>query len=574
MPKEIKIKIDNQEVIAREGETILEVTKRNGIEIPALCYHPDLKIKANCRMCLVEIRGQKGLQTSCSTPVKEGMEILTASKEIEKARKINLELLFAQHREECFDCVWETNCQLLKLARKYKVEITRFKDRKSKFPVEIAGPIEFDFTKCIDCKNCVEMCQKQGVGFLEIEERDDFFQVAFSKDQNKDCVYCGQCILHCPAGSIESVGEFEAIEDCILDKNKFLVAQIAPAVRTTIGEEFDIPYGTPITEKIVTGLKKIGFNKVFDVPVGADFTTVEEAKELLERIENKGILPMMTSCCPAWVKFVEFYFPEFIDNLTTVRSPHIILGGLIKTYFAEKEKIDPKNIVVVSIMPCVAKKYEIKREELKIDGLYPVDFVLTTRELARLFKNKKINLKEVESIKPDEPLGISSGAGVIYGASGGVMESALRTAILDFGKVKKENFDSYRVEFKELRGMSGVKIGEAHIGQKSIRLAVVNGLLNAKKILEEIKREPDLYHYIEVMACPGGCIGGGGQSLPTTPDIRRKRAEGLYGIDLKKELKLAHENPVLKEIYNTYLTDKKKIHKILHTKYFEKSREN
>lgn len=574
MPREIKIKIDNKEIIAKEGEMILEVARRNGIEIPALCYHPDLKIKANCRMCLVEIKGQKGLQTSCSTPVKEGMEILTSTPEIEKARKINLELIFSQHREECFDCVWETNCQLLKLARKYKVEITRFKDRKSKFPVEMAGPIEFDFTKCIDCKNCVEMCQKQGVGFLEIKEQDDFFQVQTSDDPDKDCVYCGQCILHCPAGSIESIGEFESIEDCISNKNKFLVAQIAPAVRTSIGEEFGISYGTPITEKISAGLKKIGFNKVFDVPVGADFTTVEEAKELLERIEKNGVLPMMTSCCPAWVKFVEIYFPDFIENLTTVRSPHIILGGLIKTYFAQKEKIDPKNIVVVSIMPCVAKKYETKREELKIDGLYPVDFVLTTRELARLFKKKKINLKSIEPQNLDDPLGISSGAGVIYGASGGVMESALRTAILGFEKVKKENLNLYKVEFRELRGMSGVKIGEAQIGEKKVRLVVVNGLLNARKILEEVRREPDLYHYIEVMACPGGCIGGGGQPLPTSPDIRKKRAGGLYGIDLKRELRLAHENPVLKEIYKTYLTEEKIIHKILHTKYFKKTKEN
>ena len=574
MAKEIKIKIDGKEVIAKEGEMVLEAARRNGIEIPALCYHPDLKIKANCRMCLIEIKGQKGLLTSCSTPVKEGMEILTSTPEIERARKINLESLFSQHREECYDCVWQTNCQLLDLARKYKVEITRFKDRKSKFPVEIAGPIEFDFTKCIDCKNCVEMCQKQGVGFLEIEEKDDFFQVKVSEDSNKDCVYCGQCILHCPAGSIESTGEFEAIEDCILDKNKFLVAQIAPAVRTSIGEEFGISVGTNLTEEIVAGLKEIGFDRVFDVPVGADFTTVEEAKELLERIEQNGTLPMMTSCCPSWVKFVEFYFPEFIPNLTSVRSPHIILGGLIKTYFAEKQKINPKNIVVVSIMPCTAKKYEIKREELKIDGLPPVDFVLTTRELARLFKKKKIDLKKIKPQKPDAPLGISSGAGVIYGASGGVMESALRTAILGFGKIEKENINLYKIEFKELRGASGIKIGEAQIKEKKIRLAVVNGLLNARKILEEIKEEPDLYHYIEVMACPGGCIGGGGQPLPTTPEIRKKRAEGLYKIDSSKELRLAHENPVLKEIYSTYLTDEKKVHKIFHTKYFKKLREN
>lgn len=569
MAKEIEIIIDNKRLRAEEGETILEVAKRNGINIPALCYHPDLKIKANCRMCLVEIKGVKGLHTSCSMKIKEGMEVITDSSEIKKARKINLELIFTQHREECPDCVWENNCNLLDLAKEYKIKITKFKDRKSKLPIEVAGPIEFDWTKCMDCKNCVEMCKKQGVGFLEIEEKDSFFEITTSKDQNKDCVYCGQCIVHCPVGAIESTGEFEQIEDPLKEKDKVVVVQIAPSIRTSIGEEFGLPYGEPITEKIAAGLRKLGFNKVFDVSVGADITTVEEAKELTERIKNQEILPMITSCCPAWVKFVEFYYPEFIPNLTTVRSPHIILGGLIKTYFAEKEKIDPKNIIVVSIMPCTAKKYEIKREELKVNDLYPVDFVLTTRELARLFKEKKINLKNIKPEKLDNPLGVASGAGVIYGASGGVMESALRTAIVDiFGK------KSCKIEFKKARGMQGVKRGEVDINDKKIRLAVVNGLLNAKKILEELKENPSLYHYIEIMACPGGCIGGGGQPLPTSPEIRKKRAEGLYRVDNEAKLRMAHENPVVKEIYQDYLKGKERVHHICHTKFSRKKREN
>lgn len=569
MPKGVKIKIDRKEVLAKEGETILEVAKKNGIEIPALCYHSDLKIKANCRMCLVEIKSQKDLQTSCSIPVKEGMEILTSTPEIEKARKINLELIFSQHREECFDCVWKYNCQLLKLARQYNVEITRFKDRKSKFPVDIAGPIEFDWTKCIDCKNCIEVCQGQKVGFLKNEEKLNFFQATTSKKENKDCVYCGQCIVHCPVGAIETTGEFEAIKDPLENKKKIVIAQIAPSVRTTIGEEFGFPYGESIIGKIAAGLRKLGFNKVFDVPLGADFTTVEEAKEFVERLNKKERLPMMTSCCPAWVKFVEFYWPEFIPNLTTVRSPHIILGGLIKTYFSEKEKINPKDIVLVSIMPCTAKKYEIKREELKVDNRQVIDYVLTTRELVYLFRENNIDLAKIKPQKLDYPFGLSSGAGIIYGASGGVMESALRTAAFNIlGKNLKE------IEFFEARGMDEVKRAEIDIIGKKIRITIVNILENASKILEEIKREPGLYHYIEVMACPGGCIGGGGQPLPTNKEIRDKRAEGLYRIDKKKKIRFAHENPILKEIYQKYLDTEEKIHKVLHTKYFRKKREN
>lgn len=567
--KEIKIKIDGKEIKAQEGEILLEVAKKNGIDIPALCYHPDLKIKANCRMCLVEIKGQKGLQTSCSVPVSEGMEVITNSSEIKKSRKINLELIFSQHREECFDCVWKHNCQLLKLAREYDVAITRFKDRKSRFPIEIAGPIEFDWTKCMDCKNCVEMCQKQGVGFLEIEKKDDFFQVTTSKREDVDCVYCGQCIVHCPVGAIETTGEFEAIKEPLKKKNKLLIAQIAPSVRTSIGEEFGIEYGTSITEKLAAALRKLGFDRVFDVCLGSDFTTVEEAKEFIKRLEGKGPLPLMTSCCPAWVKFVEFYYPEFIPNLTTVRSPHIILGGLVKTYFADKEKINPKDIFVVSIMPCTAKKYEIKREELKIDDLYTVDYVLTTRELVYLLKENKIDLKKIEPEELDNPLGFASGAGVIYGASGGVMESALRTASFD---IVGENLK--KVEFYEARGMKGVKRAEVKIGEKRLRIAIVNLLGNAKKVLEELKREPELYHYIEVMACPGGCVGGGGQPLPVSQEIRKKRAGGLYKVDKENKIRLAHENPIINEVYNSYLTPEKEIHRILHTHYIKKQREN
>ncbi len=573
----MNITIDGKRIKAKKGQTILEVAKEQGIEIPTLCYHSDLEIRASCRICVVEIKGREGLHPACATKTEEGMEIITESPKVKRTIKINLELLFSQHCEECRDCIWNFNCQLLKLAKEYQVKITRFSDRKTGNPIYQFGPsLIFDSSKCIDCRNCVEVCQKQGVGFLGIKEKNHFFQVIPSKDKNKDCVYCGQCIVHCPVGAFEAVGEFEGVEEPLLDKDKIVVFQFAPAIRTSIGEEFSLPYGSIITEKLVAGIKKLGVARVFDVSVGADFTTVEEAKELIERLETNKNLPMFTSCCPSWVKFVEFYEPEFIPHLTSVRSPHIILGGLIKTFWAEKEKIDPKRIIVVSIMPCVAKKYEIQREELKIGGLKPVDYVLTTRELARLFVKHGIDFKNLKPQKPDEPFGIPSGAGEIYGASGGVMESALRTA---YEKITGKNLK--RMDFKQVRGMEGIKRAEIDINGKKVKIAIVNGLGNAKKILKELnpirnrisngaRENPKLYDYVEVMACFGGCIGGGGQSVPTNDRIRKERAKGLYQSDAKKEIRLAHKNPAVKKVFQEFLNSAEKIHSVCHTKYLPK----
>jgi NADP-reducing hydrogenase subunit HndD len=566
--KKIQVKINNKKINTSAGQTVLEAAKENGINIPALCFHSDLEIKSNCRLCLVEIKGQKELQPSCSTEIKEGMEIITESPKIERARKINLELVFAQHCEECDDCVLKYNCQLLDLAKKYKIKITRFSDRKKNYPVYRFGPaLEFDSSKCIDCRNCVDMCQRQAVGFLEIKKQGHSFQIVPSKDKNTDCIYCGQCIVHCPAGAFEAVGEFEKIEEPLKNKNKIVVFQFAPAIRTSIGEIFNLPFGSIVTEKLVAGIKKLGVDKVFDTSVGADFTTTEEAQELIEKME-KGTTPCLSSCCPSWVKFIEFFYPEFIPHLAVTRSPQAILGGLIKTFWAKKEKIDPKKIVVVSIMPCVAKKYEIQRKELEIEGMKPVDFVLTTRELAYLFKKHKIDLKNISPQKIDDPLGIPSGAGVIYGASGGVAESALRTA---YEKITGK--DLLKLEFKKIRGMKRVKKASIKINGRKVRVAVVNGIGEAKEILEELKKNPKAYDAVEVMACFGGCIGGGGQPVPTDGEIRKRRAESLYAIDEKKKIRLAHKNPVVMEIYKDFLTDKKTIKKICHTKYFPRKKE-
>jgi len=571
MNKTIQIIINGKRFKVKENQTIYEIAKEKRIDVPVLCLHPDLDIKASCRVCAVEMKGKKDLVASCSTRVKPGMEIITDSPNVKKARKINLELLFAQHREECFDCIWRFNCQLLKLAEKYKVKIDRFIDRKTKYPIyQFKNAVVFDSTKCIDCRNCVEVCRKQSVNFLEIENWGTFFQVKPSEKPNRDCVYCGQCIIHCPVGAFEGVGEFEDIEKPLKEKDKIVVAQFAPSIRTSLGEEFGLPYGEVVTGKIVAALKKLGFNKVFDTSVGADFTTSEESKEVIERVKSKSRLPILTSCCPAWVKYIEFFYPEFVPNLTTARSPQAMLGGLIKTYWAKKENIDPKKIFVVSIMPCVAKKYEIGREELRFDGMKPVDCVLTTRELARLIMKNKINFKKLKNQDLDSAFGEPSGAGVIYGATGGVMESAFRTTYekLTGKKLKK-------IDFEQVRGMEGIKKAEVDLNGDCRKIAVVNGLGNAQKLIEEIKSNPsEKYTCIEVMACPGGCIGGGGQPMPSEPDIRNKRAAGLYKIDGKKKLRKAHDNPIVKKIYSEFLDKDEKItRKILHTSYHQKVKE-
>jgi len=566
--KKIKIIIDNKEIVCEEGELILEVAQKNGIDIPSLCYHSDLSPSGGCRLCLISIKGKKGFFTSCSTKAEEGMEIITESEEITKLRKINLEMLFAQHVEHCNDCMRNYNCKLFSLARKYGIDLRKFEDRKKEHPTMQFGPaILYKSAKCIDCGNCIEICKKQGVGFLEKEEKGCFFEVVPSKDKNKDCVYCGQCIVHCPAAAFEEVDSVEDVKEAF--KKKYVVFQFAPSIRTSIGEEFGMPYGSVVTDKLVGAIKQLGAKKVFDVSTGADITTIEEAEELIERIKNKKKLPMFTSCCPAWVKFVEFYYPKFIPQLTSVRSPQIIMGGVIKEYVSKKENIDPKDIFVVSIMPCTSKKYEITRKELKVKGLNPVDKVLTTHELAYMFKNNNIDLNFVKKEKVDHILGEPSGAGIIYGASGGVTESALRTAIRKLTGNKKAD-----INFQQVRGMEEVKEATVKIGDVSLKVAIVNGLGNAKNILEELKKNPNKYDYVEVMACFGGCIGGGGQPVPADKEIRTKRAQSLYSIDKEKEIRLADDNKVVQKLYEEFLNNKEIIHKICHTEYFKKKKED
>ena len=564
MSKFVNIKINGKNTKAKEDETILEVAYRLGITIPYLCYHPDTRVRANCRVCVVDVRGWNKLPTACSTKVFEGMEIKTDSEEVKKARKVNLELIFAEHIEKCPTCPLRPTCKLLEYAAKYKLKITRFPDRKKRRKIyKFGNAVEIDGTQCIDCRNCIDVCDKQAVNFLTLKKRGYEIEVAPQTDGKHDCVYCGQCAVHCPVTSAQEQLHYGEVENLLQEKGgKIVVAQIAPSIRASIGEMFGLPYGKVVTGQLVASLKELGFDYIFDTNFGADITTMVEAEELAERLGGKRPLPMFTSCCPSWVRFVEFYYPEFIPNLTTARSPQIHLGGAIKTYFAEQMKIKPENIITVSIMPCTSKKFESARPELQYNGMRLIDYVLTTRELGYLLNKKRINLPELKPASTDNPLGEYSGAAAIYGASGGVTESALRTACALIGK---KNIGC--IDFKEVRGLEEVKEAEVIVGGKKLKVAVVNTLGSAKKILEELKLDKNKYDYIEVMACPGGCIGGGGQPIPTTSLQRKKRAESLYKIDKSSRVRQAHKNAGVNKVLRWLRKDEKKARAILHTTF-------
>jgi iron-only hydrogenase group A len=587
----IKIKLNGKEIICSTGITVMQAAKENGIDIPSLCQHDDFPAKANCRVCVVEIVGRKGLHTSCSTKVEDGMEIITDSERVKKSRNLNIELIFAEHIEKCPDCTQRFNCKLLELADKYKIEITRFKDRKSaRKTYKFANAVEIDGTQCIDCRNCLDACNKmQKINYLTLKgkginqevvpvtEKNSF---SFHKKSDKvDCIYCGQCTVHCPVNAAQEQSQWQLVERALKNKSKTIVAQFAPSVRASIGEEFGAPYGKAMPGQIVTALKKLGFNYVFDVNFSSDITTIVEAEELLERIKHGGAMPMFTSCCPAWIKYIEFYRPDLIPNITTSRSPQIHSAGIIKTYWANKLKKNPKDIIVVSVMPCTAKKFEATRPELKVKGVFPIDYVITTRELAWLIKKNKINFLNLKSEPADNPLGEASGAAAIYGASGGVMESALRTAqylILtaqdtvcrDLNAKSKTKNCNFKIEFENVRGLKSVKRAEIEIGGAKVRVGVVSGIGNIKEVLDNLHD----YDYIEVMACPGGCIGGGGQPIPTTPAIRQKRLESLYKIDQGSKIRQAHDNKTAIEVLAWLKENGKLEHEVLHTKYRKKNK--
>jgi len=547
------ITIDNKKIECTEGETVLQVAKRSGIDIPALCYHPDLPVKANCRLCVVEIEGMDRLQTSCSTKVKDGMVVRTETDEILQTRKINLELLFATHVEKCPTCIYNDRCKIQDLAGKYKIKIDgRMNDRKRKREIyTFGGAVKIDLSKCIDCQNCVDACQLQQARFLEMHGKGFRTKVVTAEDKKRDCIYCGQCVTHCPVGAASEYSNIKEVEEAIRKLDKIVVAQIAPSIRSSIGEEFNCVSDTISVQQLAESMRIIGFDKVFDTCVGADITTIEEARELVERMETGNNLPMMTSCCPGWVKYVEFYHPELIPNLTTVRSPQAILGGVIKSYYARLQDVNPKDIIVVSIMPCTAKKFEIARDELKLEnGIAPVDYVLTTREMAVLLRKYKVNPFKVEARPLDSPLGDPTGAGIIYGASGGVLESAVRTA---YYMMTKEEFPG--INYEQIRGIKGIKRGALKINGRDLKVAAASGMKNAVRVIEEMRQNPYVYDYVEIMACPGGCIGGGGQPIPVDDEIRKRRAETLYSLDHNNPVRSAHKNQSVQKFYDEFLEE-------------------
>ena len=570
----VNIKINGMPLSVPAGSTILEAARYAGINIPTLCWMKDLNEIGACRICVVEVVRAKTLVTACVYPVNESIEIYTNSPRVMKARKMTLELMLSTHDKKCLSCVRSENSELQKLCRDYGVEdVDAFEGENPQSPLdETTLHMVRDNNKCILCRRCVAACEDQFVGVIGPNGRgfDTHIGCAFEKDLGDvACVSCGQCIVNCPTGALREKDQIDEVVAAIADRNKHVVVQTAPSVRAALGEEFGMPIGTNVEGKMVAALRRLGFDKVFDTDFGADMTIMEEAHEFIDRVQNGGVLPLITSCSPGWIKFCEFYYPELLPNLSSCKSPQQMQGALIKTWYAETHNIDPKDIVSVSVMPCTAKKFEISRDDENAAGVPDVDVVLTVRELARMIKRANIDLTMLPDEKFDPTMDVSTGAAVIFGATGGVMEAALRTAA---DTLTGKSLDS--IDYEEVRGTDGIKEAVYNVAGMDVKVAVASGLSNANEILKKVKNGEADYHFIEIMCCPGGCVNGGGMPIQPSSvrnfvDIRKERAKVLYEEDKNLPLRKSHDNPVVKKCYAEYLGEpgSHKAHEILHTTY-------
>ncbi len=582
MEKEmVNLTIDNQKVTVPKGTTILEAAKTAGIDIPTLCFLKEINEVGDCRMCIVEVEGRRGFATSCIQTVEEGMVVHTHTQNVLEARHVILDLIISNHAKDCLTCTRSGNCELQALATKFNVLNIEFEGERTEHKIDDLSPsIVRDFNKCILCRRCVAACKNvQEIGAIDCINRGFESCISTVGDHSLNdvnCTFCGQCIEACPTGALH---EKETINDVwvkLKDPETTVIVQTAPAVRVALGEEFGMPIGTNVVGKMVTALKRLGFDKVFDTNTGADLTIMEEANEFIERFTKNDNLPMITSCSPGWVKYIEMNYPELLPHLSSCKSPHEMFGAILKTYYANREGLDPEKIYVVSVMPCIAKKFERQRPEMMEDNLYDVDNVITTRELARMIKQANIEFEKLEDSNFDSPMGEASGAGAIFGTTGGVMEAALRTA-----QDTLTGEDLPKIDFEQVRGGDGIKRATINIAGKDINVVAASGLANARTILEEIKSGKANYQFVEIMACPGGCIMGGGQPIKSSKvraevDVRKLRADALYTIDEKSIVRKSHENPVMKKLYKDFLEKpgSEIAEKLLHTTYTKREKYN
>lgn len=576
----VNIKINGKEYSVGKNSTILEACKAASIDIPTLCYMKDINAIGSCRICLVEVKGARSLVAACVQPITENMEIFTNTLAVQKARKINLELILSDHQKDCLSCIRNQNCELQKMCKDFAVDDENyFKGERNEFPVEQSTIfLVRDNNKCITCRRCVAACNKlQDISVIGPNDRgfDTHIGCAFELNLAEvPCISCGQCIVACPTGALYEKDDTQKIWDAIEDPKKHVVVCTAPSIRATLGECFGMEPGSFVQGKMVAALKRMGFDGVYDMDMTADLTIMEEANELIGRIQNNGKLPLITSCSPGWIKYCEHYFPEFLDNISTCKSPQQMFGAIYKSYYAEKKGLDPKDIVVVSVIPCTAKKFEITREGEGANGISDVDVAVTTRELGRMITRAGINFHDLPDEEFDAPIDVGSGAGLIFGATGGVMEAALRTAAETIVGKPLEKLD-----FEDVRGIKGIKKASYKLGDLEVKVAVASGTANAKKVLNAVKSGELDVQFIEIMGCPGGCINGGGQ--PVQPmnvrnftDLKTARSKALYTEDAKSKIRKSHENPIIKELYENYLEKpgSEKAHHLLHTHYKKRSK--